>query len=235
MGQAYVITSGKNGVGKTLTVFNIGVALSMLGKKVIMIDADTCLPSLDKVAGLEEEVKAVREIMDMNGLVYNIEYLLKHTDLLEYIIIKHKEYRNLSFIPAVIIGGVIEKRCRLMEDLVLCLKERFDYVLIDSPSVKGEDFMNAASAADRAVIVTAPDKTSSEDLYTVMTKLEDYGFVDHMHIINGADEDMEKAYSRIARRMAGGYLGLLNERSHAGIFGGKCMNGMRKAGAIMYV
>ena len=33
MGEVIVITSGKGGVGKTTTTANIGIGLSMLGKK----------------------------------------------------------------------------------------------------------------------------------------------------------------------------------------------------------
>lgn len=188
MGQAYVITSGKGGVGKTLTVFNLGVGLSMLGKKVVLIDADICLPNLDKVAGLEDEAKAIREIMDINGPDYNLEYFLKHSCLLEYLIIRHREYKNLSFIPAYIIGSGVDNRRELMEDLVLYLKDKFDYILIDSPSGIDESFINAVLAADKALVVTTPDVTSVRDADTVIGKLEDYGIMDNMLIINRVDE-----------------------------------------------
>ena len=39
MGEVIVITSGKGGVGKTTTTANIGIGLSRLGKKVIVIGA----------------------------------------------------------------------------------------------------------------------------------------------------------------------------------------------------
>ncbi len=37
MGKAYVITSGKGGVGKTTSSANIGTALAMLGKKSLFV------------------------------------------------------------------------------------------------------------------------------------------------------------------------------------------------------
>ena len=60
MGEVIVITSGKGGVGKTTTTANIGIGLSNLGKKVIVIDTDLGLRNLDVVMGLE------------NRIVYNI-------------------------------------------------------------------------------------------------------------------------------------------------------------------
>ena len=38
MGRVIVITSGKGGVGKTTTTANVGTALAMLGKKVVLVD-----------------------------------------------------------------------------------------------------------------------------------------------------------------------------------------------------
>ena len=40
MSEAIVFTSGKGGVGKTTVISNIGVELSQLDKKVIMLDTD---------------------------------------------------------------------------------------------------------------------------------------------------------------------------------------------------
>lgn len=40
MGEVLVVTSGKGGVGKTTTTANIGTALALMGKKVVLIDSD---------------------------------------------------------------------------------------------------------------------------------------------------------------------------------------------------
>ena len=53
MGRAIVITSGKGGVGKTTTTANLGSALALMGKKVIMLDLDIGLRNLDVVLGLD--------------------------------------------------------------------------------------------------------------------------------------------------------------------------------------
>lgn len=40
MSEVITFTSGKGGVGKTTTTANVGVGLSLLEKKVILIDTD---------------------------------------------------------------------------------------------------------------------------------------------------------------------------------------------------
>ncbi|MFN2450685.1 MAG: P-loop NTPase, partial [Candidatus Baltobacteraceae bacterium] len=55
-GQIVTITSGKGGVGKTTTTANIGTALAMQGRTVVLIDADIGLRNLDIVMGLENRI-----------------------------------------------------------------------------------------------------------------------------------------------------------------------------------
>jgi septum site-determining protein MinD len=64
--RVIVITSGKGGVGKTTTTANLGTALAMMGKRVVMIDTDIGLRNLDVVMGLENRI--VFDIVDaVNG------------------------------------------------------------------------------------------------------------------------------------------------------------------------
>jgi len=50
--RVIAITSGKGGVGKTNIVANLGFALSRLGKKVLILDADLGLGNLDVLLGV---------------------------------------------------------------------------------------------------------------------------------------------------------------------------------------
>ena len=40
MGTSLVVTSGKGGVGKTTSSANIGTALALAGKRVVLLDLD---------------------------------------------------------------------------------------------------------------------------------------------------------------------------------------------------
>ena len=63
MGEVIVITSGKGGVGKTTTTANVGSALALRGKKVVLVDTDIGLRNLDVVMGLENRI--VYDIVDV--------------------------------------------------------------------------------------------------------------------------------------------------------------------------
>ena len=56
MGEVITFTSGKGGVGKTTTTANVGVGLSLLDKKVVLVDTDIGLRNLDVVMGLENRI-----------------------------------------------------------------------------------------------------------------------------------------------------------------------------------
>ena len=49
MGEVFVITSGKGGVGKTTSTANIGAGLAAADKKTVLIDTDIGLRNLDVV------------------------------------------------------------------------------------------------------------------------------------------------------------------------------------------
>ena len=88
MGEAIVFTSGKGGVGKTTVISNIGVELSRLDKKVIMLDTDMGLRNLDLVMGIEDKVN------------YNLLDVLSNKCRIKQAIVRNKKYPNLHLIPA---------------------------------------------------------------------------------------------------------------------------------------
>lgn len=50
--QVIAVTSGKGGVGKTTVAVNLSVALAKLGRRVVLLDADLGLASIDSLLGL---------------------------------------------------------------------------------------------------------------------------------------------------------------------------------------
>ena len=89
MGEVITFTSGKGGVGKTTTTANVGAGLSLLDKKVVLVDTDIGLRNLDVVMGLE------------NRILYNLVDVLTGRCRVKQALIRDKRYLNLWIIPGI--------------------------------------------------------------------------------------------------------------------------------------
>ena len=121
MGEVIVITSGKGGVGKTTTTANIGIGLSMLGKKVLVIDTDLGLRNLDVVMGLE------------NRIVYNIVDVIEGSCRLKQALIKDKRFPELYLLPSAQTKDKTSISPEQMKKLIEDIREDFDFILLDCP------------------------------------------------------------------------------------------------------
>lgn len=122
MGEVYVVTSGKGGVGKTTTTANIGAALAMEGNSVVLLDADIGLRNLDVVLGLE------------NRIVYDLIDVVEGACRLKQALVKDKRFDGLFLLPAAQTRDKDAVSPKQMQDLCNELKEQFDYILIDCPA-----------------------------------------------------------------------------------------------------
>ncbi|WP_457563984.1 septum site-determining protein MinD [Caminibacter pacificus] len=151
MGTVITITSGKGGVGKSTTTANIATALALRGKKVVAVDFDIGLRNLDMILGLE------------NRIVYDVVDVMEGKCNLSQAIIKDKRTQNLHFLPASQTKDKTVLDKQKVEKLINDLKEKFDYILIDSPAGIESGFEHSIYLADRALVVTTPEISAVRD------------------------------------------------------------------------
>lgn len=154
------ITSGKGGVGKTTTTANLGVALAMLGQRVVTIDADIGLRNLDMVMGLE------------NRIVYDLVDVVEGRCRLRQALIRDKRLSELHLLPA---AQTRDKTAVSPEQMVLVcnhLRPAFDFILIDSPAGIEQGFRNAVEPADKVIIVTTPEVSAVRDADRIVGLIE---------------------------------------------------------------
>jgi septum site-determining protein MinD len=180
MGEVIVITSGKGGVGKTTTSANVGTALSLLGKKVVLIDTDIGLRNLDVVLGLE------------NRIVYDVVDVIEKKCRPNQAMIKDKRFDGLYLIPAAQTRDKNAVSPEQMDALCKELKKDFDYVLIDCPAGIEQGFKNAISGANRAIVVTTPEVSAVRDADRIIGLLEANEIRDIRLIVNRLKIDMVK-------------------------------------------
>ena len=178
MCEVIVITSGKGGVGKTTTTANVGCALAMLGKKVVLIDTDIGLRNLDVVMGLE------------NRIVYNLVDVIKGSCRLRQALIKDKRHPTLFLIPSAQTCDKTAVTPQQMKKLTDELREDFDYILLDCPAGIEQGFQNAIAGADRAIVVTTPEVSAIRDADRIIGLLEKNKLRDNSLIINRIRVDM---------------------------------------------
>ena len=160
MGEIIVITSGKGGVGKTTTTANLGSALALNGKKVVLIDTDIGLRNLDVVMGLE------------NRIVYDIVDVVEKKCKLRQALIKDKRFNELYLLPAAQTRDKSAINEEQMKELTDKLKEEFDFILIDCPAGIEQGFKNAIAGATRAIVVTTAEISSIRDADRIIGLLE---------------------------------------------------------------
>lgn len=160
MGKVIVITSGKGGVGKTTTSANLGVALALQNKKVLMVDTDIGLRNLDVVMGLE------------NRIVYDLVDVINGHCRPKQALIRDKRCENLYLLPAAQTKDKTDVTPEQVKTLIFSLKEEFDYILIDCPAGIEQGFRNAIIAADEALVVTTPEVSAVRDADRIIGLLE---------------------------------------------------------------
>jgi septum site-determining protein MinD len=151
MAKVVVVTSGKGGVGKTTSTAALGAALAQAGKKVVVVDFDVGLRNLDLVLGAERRV--VFDLINVTQGYANLSQALirdKRVDTL--FLLPASQTRDKDALTEEGVGKVIDE-----------LKERFDYVICDSPAGIERGAQLAMRFADEAVIVTNPEVSSVRD------------------------------------------------------------------------
>lgn len=156
-----MVTSGKGGVGKTTTSANIGTALALQGKRVVLLDLDIGLRNLDVVLGLS------------NRIIYDIVDVATGRAKLHQALIKDKRFDDLLYVlPAAQNAEKDALEPEQVKDIVAQLRDEFDFIILDSPAGIEQGFRNAVEGADGAIVVTTPEISAVSDADRVVGLLE---------------------------------------------------------------
>lgn len=172
MAKSIVITSGKGGVGKSTAATSIGAGLASKGRRVLLIDMDIGLRSLDVMLGAE------------NDMVYDLVDVIQGTCMLNQAVFHDKKHKGLSLLPASQQMGAVSVTPGDMRALRYRLEEDYDFVLFDCPAGVDRGFRNACAAADRAIIVATPDVISIRSAEKVRDILSLDGIKDVSLLLN---------------------------------------------------
>lgn len=146
MGSVIAIANQKGGVGKTTTAINLGAAFALGGQRTLLIDMDSQGNASSGVGIAKDKT---------NVTVY---HCLLGQESAERAILP-TGIDNLHLLPATVdlIGAEIElvslpEREKRLLRVLDSVRERFDFMLIDSPPSLGLLTLNALTASDRVII-----------------------------------------------------------------------------------
>src|ERR1700733_13557422 len=160
MATVMVVTSGKGGVGKTTSSAALGAALAQAGQNVVVVDFDVGLRNLDLVMGAERRV------------VFDFVNVVQGDAKLAQAVIRDKRIDTLSLLPA----SQTRDKDALTEEgvgrVIAELREKFDWIVCDSPAGIEKGAMLAMRYADLAVVVTNPEVSSVRDSDRIIGMLD---------------------------------------------------------------
>ncbi len=160
MAKVLVVTSGKGGVGKTTSAAALGAELAQGGLNVVVVDFDVGLRNLDLVMGAERRV------------VFDLVNVIQGDAKLAQALIRDKRVDSLVLLPA---SQTRDKDALTPEGVarvVAELREKFDWVICDSPAGIEKGAMLAMHFADMAVVVTNPEISSVRDSDRIIGMLD---------------------------------------------------------------
>src|SRR3954454_13524082 len=151
MGKVLVVTSGKGGVGKTTSTAALGAALARGGENVVVVDFDVGLRNLDLVMGAERRV------------VFDLINVIQGDAKLAQALIRDKRIDTLNLLAA---SQTRDKDALTSEGVARVmgeLRDKFDWVICDSPAGIERGAQLSMRHADVAVVVTNPEVSSVRD------------------------------------------------------------------------
>jgi len=181
------VTSCQPSEGKSTIATNLAAALAQCGKKVMLVDTDMRRPSVYWRLGLSIK-KGLSEYLTGN-------------EPLEEIIQVHQSLPSLHLIPSGFSPPLPADLLASdqMKQLVQMLRERYEYVIFDSPpTLSVTDPMIVASQADGLVLVIRQGYCTRAMLVRAAEIFHDVGVKAYGFVLNGVDASLPEYY---------GYLG----------------------------
>lgn len=166
MTRTIAVINNKGGVGKTTSCLNIGVALSLLGKKVLLIDIDPQGNLSDAFISINQAQHTIKDLLE--GDV---------TDINQVLIRGVKD--NIDLLPSNnLLNGTEEKllnkmsRETILKRILEPIKLNYDYILIDCPPSLNLLVLNSLTASSEAIIPIATEYHALTGTNTILQTIQ---------------------------------------------------------------
>lgn len=166
MTRTIALINNKGGVGKTTSCLNIGVALSLLNKKVLLVDIDPQGNLSDAFININQVQYTIKDLLE--GNVSDINQ-----------VIKREVKPNIDLLPSNnLLNGTEEKllnkmsRETILKRILEPIKNNYDYVLIDCPPSLNLLVLNSLTASSEAIIPIATEYHALTGTNTILQTIQ---------------------------------------------------------------
>ena len=161
--RTLLVSSADKGEGKTTTSINVALALASAGQRTLIVDADLRRPRLHGMLDLDRS-PGISEVL-FDGASYDPESLSTGIDDL-YGLTAGADLPN----PAEVLGS------QRMHDLIVSLRDTYDYVVFDTPPVLlFSDAMVLSTECDGSLLVASANRTDSRAFEHAVEMFVDVG------------------------------------------------------------
>lgn len=196
--QIIMVASGKGGTGKSTVSVLLGSRLAAADKKVLLIELDSGLRSVDIISGVNGKT------------VYDISDVLSGRCDWHKAIAESPIYEGLSVISAPYERGDVKPQ--ELKRLIQKLANHYDFILVDTAAGLGEPFAAAMLVSQMALLVLTPDPVALRDGHIAADVLFEGGFTNVRLVVNrvspntfekGVVEDLDECIDTVAVQLIG--------------------------------
>ncbi len=180
--QVIGITAGKGGVGKTNVAVNLSMALSKLGRRVVLLDADLGLGNVDIMLGLKS-----RHTLDdvLRGEVSLMDVMVTGPGGIR-IVPASSGVQRMAQLGVREHAGIIQA----FSDI----ESQLDVLIVDTAAGIGDMVTSFVSAVHEVIVVVCDEPTSLTDAYALMKVAnQDFGVRRFRVLVNMVRNEQEAA------------------------------------------